>query len=103
MGPTGAGKSTVWFRCRMLSFTLCNFGLQFINYLFGENVAGVGKSLSSCTVDLQVLYYPQNSGQEGRIVIVDTPGFDDTYKGDEEILRKIADWLEKSYVSFRRQ
>jgi len=29
------------------------------------------------------------------VVLVDTPGFDDTYKSDMEILRKIAEWLKK--------
>ena len=28
-----------------------------------------------------------------RIVLVDTPGFDDTYADDGEILRRIAVWL----------
>lgn len=58
----------------------------------------VGKTLSSCTVDLQITYLPSTRYPhiKGRIVIVDTPGFDDTYKGDEEILKKIADWLERS-------
>ena len=31
-----------------------------------------------------------------RITLVDTPGFDDTYISDEEILRRIVDWLESS-------
>ncbi|KAI6013000.1 hypothetical protein EDC04DRAFT_2579652, partial [Pisolithus marmoratus] len=28
---------------------------------------------------------------------VDTPEFDDTYRSDRDILRTIADWLEKKY------
>ncbi|KAG6918826.1 hypothetical protein DXG01_011229 [Tephrocybe rancida] len=32
-----------------------------------------------------------------RIVIVDTPGFDDTMVSDREILRRIAIWLARSY------
>lgn len=31
-----------------------------------------------------------------RIVIVDSPGFDDTYIDDSEILRRIAAWLASS-------
>lgn len=34
------------------------------------------------------------------MVFVDTPGFDDTYKSDTEILSMIADWLVKTYVSY---
>jgi hypothetical protein len=31
------------------------------------------------------------------IFLIDTPGFDDTYRSDTEILREIADWLGTSY------
>jgi predicted GTPase len=30
------------------------------------------------------------------IVLVDTPGFDDTHKSDYEILKLIKDWLEQA-------
>jgi hypothetical protein len=30
------------------------------------------------------------------VVFVDTPGFDDTYKADTEILGMIAEWLVKT-------
>jgi hypothetical protein len=29
--------------------------------------------------------------------IVDTPGFNDTYRSDNEVLKELADWLLKSY------
>ena len=32
------------------------------------------------------------------VVFVDTPGFDETFKPDMDILIKIADWLRKSWV-----
>ncbi|KDR82113.1 hypothetical protein GALMADRAFT_135478 [Galerina marginata CBS 339.88] len=80
MGPTGAGKTT------------------FINYLLGENQMRVGHQLTSCTSDLEVGYVNLSGEFQGsRLVIVDTPGFDDTYEGDTVILRRIAEWLEKSY------
>jgi hypothetical protein len=31
-----------------------------------------------------------------RLVLLDTPGFDDTHKEDVEILERIAKWLEAS-------
>jgi hypothetical protein len=31
-------------------------------------------------------------------VLIDTPGFDDTYRSDLEILQEISSWLEKTSV-----
>jgi hypothetical protein len=69
----------------------------------------VGHKLTSCTAELDyavidsarlgdtVIDSIRSAGLQGsRVVIVDTPGFDDTYEGDAEILRRIAVWLEKS-------
>jgi rubrerythrin len=32
-----------------------------------------------------------------KIFLIDTPGFDDTYRSDTDILREIADWLAQAY------
>ena len=32
-----------------------------------------------------------------KFFLVDTPGYDDTYKSDTDILREIADWLGQVY------
>ena len=37
-----------------------------------------------------------------RLVLVDTPGFDDTNRSDMTILKLISDWLTKKYVIFYR-
>ena len=37
-----------------------------------------------------------------RVVLLDTPGFDDTYKSDAEVLKGIANWLAISYVGGHR-
>jgi len=62
----------------------------------------VGRGLQSCTIDLAFGSIEKIEGhpllQEYRIVLIDTPGFDDTYKTDFAILSKIATWLENSYV-----
>ncbi|KAJ7587354.1 kinase-like domain-containing protein, partial [Mycena floridula] len=73
MGPTGTGRSS------------------FINILMGNDAMKVGHELQSCTaqLDYTILHsskYPQ-LGVQGhhRIVILDTPGFDDTFETDYEI------------------
>ncbi|EDR05907.1 uncharacterized protein LACBIDRAFT_251637 [Laccaria bicolor S238N-H82] len=82
MGPTGSGKST------------------FINNLVGEDVVAVGQTMESCTIDITpvVVEIPNNPFFNGRrLIVVDTPGFDDTKGNDLEILRRIALWLASSY------
>ncbi|KAG2008552.1 TKL/TKL-ccin protein kinase [Coprinopsis cinerea AmutBmut pab1-1] len=81
MGPTGVGKST------------------FLNKIAGKEVTTVGHDLASCTQQLHpyIMDHPSLPGQ--RLVLVDTPGFDDTLIDDAEILRRIAVWLASSYDS----
>lgn len=86
MGQTGVGKST------------------FIHYLL-QNAALdpsverplIGEELDSCTVNLEPFVIPNGPNGTNRLVIVDTPGFDDTFTADSEILRRIAEWLASSY------
>ena len=59
----------------------------------------VGHDLSSYTSTLQyaIVDNPSTRKFEGRrVIIIDTPGFDDTYEDSVEILRRIADWLASS-------
>ncbi|KAI6104197.1 P-loop containing nucleoside triphosphate hydrolase protein [Pisolithus sp. B1] len=77
MGPTGSGKS------------------NFINKLTGcEEESGADK-LESCTQDIREFIVNIASGKH--YLFVDTPGFDDTYRSDRDVLRTIATWLEKKY------
>ena len=57
----------------------------------------VGHDLNSCTSDLQYAFI-DIPNRPDRIVIVDTPGFDDTYTDDADILRRIAVWLASTCV-----
>jgi len=75
--------------------------LKFINYLKGEkDYVKVGYELTSCTAHLTSVKLEPSKHLKNlkghRVVVVDTPGFDDTDVGDVEILRRIAKWLEDS-------
>ena len=73
--------------------------LQFINSYLGEEKAKVGHGLQSCTAAVQPFIKdlpPDECGKPKRLVLVDTPGFDDTNEADSEILRRIAVWLASS-------
>ena len=57
----------------------------------------VGHDISSCTSKVQYAVIDNPPPLEGhRVIIVDTPSFDDTYEDDVEILRRIAVWLASS-------
>lgn len=48
--------------------------------------SGVGHDLESCTTKIGMVKVHD-------IILVDTPGFDDTHMTDIEVLCLIADWL----------
>ncbi|KAJ3509701.1 hypothetical protein NMY22_g16207 [Coprinellus aureogranulatus] len=78
MGATGSGKTT------------------FINLVSGSHLR-TSQSLKSCT---EAVSATEPFVVDGRkVVLVDTPGFDDTTKTDSEILKLIADFLATSYQS----
>lgn len=66
----------------------------------GAEGPSVGHGLESCTPNVahytvqlpdDHLYFPSR-----RLVMVDTPGFDDSHRDDSEILRRIGVWLAHS-------
>ncbi|KAH8750693.1 P-loop containing nucleoside triphosphate hydrolase protein, partial [Hyaloscypha sp. PMI_1271] len=75
MGVTGSGKSTFIARCT------------------GQAVA-VGHGLKSHTSEIEVYSFQYN---DKRIHLIDTPGFDDTFKPDIEVLKTAATWLSEAY------
>jgi len=75
MGATGTGKST------------------FINLASGSQFS-VGTGLLSCTSTVQTAGPFTACGRE--VILIDTPGFDDSTRGDMEILRSIASYLEET-------
>ncbi|RXW16025.1 hypothetical protein EST38_g9821 [Candolleomyces aberdarensis] len=78
MGLTGSGKST-----------FINLATQ------SPNKLQVGHSIQSCTEAVERADPFDLDGR--RIILFDTPGFDDTNKSETEILRIIAFELEKQY------
>ncbi len=79
--------------------------LQFVNRLLSDSQdeVPVGAFLHSCTSHLTPIALDPGQftamhrfGDSRRLVIVDTPGFDDTYVDDVEILTHISDWLATS-------
>ncbi|KZP32044.1 hypothetical protein FIBSPDRAFT_723717, partial [Athelia psychrophila] len=78
IGPTGAGKST------------------FIEYATQQNVGTVGHSLKSETSEIRAVR-TKHPDEQGSVIFVDTPGFNDTNRSDIEILVQIAAWFVKIY------
>ncbi|KAG6335339.1 hypothetical protein ID866_3750 [Astraeus odoratus] len=76
MGPTGAGKSS------------------FVSKATGIIDESVGHMLTSHTSEIRATKCVVGGSN---VVLVDTPGFDDTKKSDLEILQSISDWLTKTY------
>ncbi|KAI5990812.1 P-loop containing nucleoside triphosphate hydrolase protein, partial [Pisolithus marmoratus] len=76
MGPTGAGKSS------------------FVAKATGNGDDGIGHSLTSHTSEIKATRCMIGGSN---VILVDTPGFDDTKKTDVEILTLISDWLSKTY------
>jgi len=78
MGATGTGKSS------------------FINLASGSNLL-VSKNLASCTGEIATSTPFELEGR--RVVLVDTPGFDDTKRKDTDILKTIIDYLANRYAT----
>jgi predicted GTPase len=72
-GITGAGKTT------------------FASLASGQELA-IGHGLNPCTQDPQAVGFVLDNRQ---VILIDTPGFDDTNRNDVEILADIAKWMSK--------
>ena len=69
---------------------------QFINLVSGSNLP-VGEGLLSCTAEVKMSPSFELAGYH--VTLIDTPGFDDTFKTDTEILKLISAFLANSCVS----
>lgn len=55
----------------------------------------VRHSLESVTIPVEATRVLGHPSFGDRIILLDTPGFDDTYKPDKKILEEISGWLKK--------
>ena len=69
--------------------------MQFIRTATGSSEIVVNNDLNSQTPAVQPIRCLHPDGRRN-IVLVDTPGFDDTNLSDVQILRTIAHWLKKT-------
>jgi hypothetical protein len=97
MGPTGTGKSTVrnLISEQIVALHPHDDVLQFIQRA-AKLDWGVGHSLHSQTSEVSAVRVEFTDGI--CLVLVDTPGFDDTRKSDLEILATIANWFKEVCV-----
>ncbi|KAK1753955.1 P-loop containing nucleoside triphosphate hydrolase protein [Echria macrotheca] len=77
MGVTGVGKSTFISQ-------VCEVGPD-------RNQPVIGEELQSCTEDIES--YPCILSDGRRVVLLDTPGFGDTIRSDDEIMCQIVEFI----------
>ena len=65
--------------------------------LVGRDVTRISDDIDSCTQKIEP-FIATHPNDPRRIVLVDTPGFDNAFLDDTEILRRIAIWLANSWV-----
>ncbi|KAH7905318.1 P-loop containing nucleoside triphosphate hydrolase protein, partial [Hygrophoropsis aurantiaca] len=75
LGTTGAGKST------------------FINAAAGCDAVVVDHGLEPCTKEVKLVAVQHPTDPDRRVVLVDTPGFEDTWADGESILKAVVDRL----------
>ncbi|PPR03427.1 hypothetical protein CVT24_012696 [Panaeolus cyanescens] len=73
LGRTGTGKSS------------------FANRVVGAPDVGVGHNLQSCTKEIRIFRHTSPTSSD--LVIIDTPGFNDTTLSDVQILERITQWM----------
>ncbi|KZP06251.1 hypothetical protein FIBSPDRAFT_805092, partial [Athelia psychrophila] len=78
MGATGTGKTSVRQLYRDYKYT-------------------IGHGLESHTRNVRAVRYRHPSDPSRTYVFLDTPGFDDTYLSDTDILITISNWLTATY------
>ncbi|KAF9041591.1 hypothetical protein BJ165DRAFT_297861 [Panaeolus papilionaceus] len=87
MGATGTGKTNFIVKARKV---LCPDSPASEGPASGESLKGGTKDISA----YRILNHPDYGN---RVVLLDTPGFDDSIQDDGRILEKIGDWIKHTY------
>ncbi|PSR75185.1 hypothetical protein PHLCEN_2v9275 [Hermanssonia centrifuga] len=93
MGATGSGKTTVsrvGFPNRLISLTL----VKFINKISGSDLL-TSHGLASCTNE--VTLSKDFTLARRTVILIDTPGFDDSTISDTDVLKMIGLYLSTTY------
>lgn len=97
MGTTGTGKSSVSHKLYASTAEISyGYTFQFINTLIGSEVMPVSGGLHLCTQEVRAVGRLCPGRSDQKIIMVDTPGFDNCSMSDYDILKKIAEWLEST-------
>ena len=80
--------------CYTLTFLFLS-GLKIIDTLANQPGRRAGSRLASCTTEVRAVRLYNHPVYGDRLVLVDTPGFDNTNKSDLEILQIVSNWLQK--------
>ncbi|KAF8891111.1 hypothetical protein CPB84DRAFT_1849021 [Gymnopilus junonius] len=70
---------------------------KLIDMLTGQQTSLAGAPLESCTQAVSAIRVKKHPVHKDHIILLDTPGFDDTFKSDFQILQMISDWLVEIY------
>lgn len=72
--------------------------LKFIDLLTGasDQDRRAGSTLRSVTSQIEATTVVYPFDEDKRVVLVDTPGFDDTTRSDMQILQMISEWLQST-------
>ncbi|KAH7908546.1 hypothetical protein BJ138DRAFT_1012564, partial [Hygrophoropsis aurantiaca] len=70
---------------------------QFVSAAVGRNVTTPDQNLRSSVAAVQHTIFPYPYDTSRRVVLVDLPGFTDSYERDVEVLRRTAVWMAYSY------
>ena len=70
-------------------------GLKIIDTLTNQPGRRASARLESCTSEVRAVRLFNHPVHGDRLVLVDTPGFDNTIRSDLEILQIVSSWLQK--------